>query len=139
MPGPLPIVDTKVDAIMLDVDRKLSMGRNVVLGFYVPDKDADERMRLVRAYDKSFNRISGDEQVTGDGETVIFHMQDVFPAGQLAEDLAQRELHLRWSVEGVPASEYCRIQDIVAPPDDETQLWIITAKTRTFRKAYMRR
>jgi hypothetical protein len=139
MAGPLVGVNTTVAAINLNVNRLLNLGQTAVLEFGVPDGDEAGGVRILRAYNTNFNRISGDEEIQGDGATIIFHVADSYPipAGQFAADMAQKGLLLR-VVNGDP-QEWCKVNSVVGPSSDEAQLYVITATARVAQRTYFKR
>lgn len=140
MPGPMVAVETQTAAVGLDVNRTLTLGVGARLEFYVPDQQAEGGMRLVRAYTSAFDRVPEAERERGDGRSVVFDIADVFPAGQVAADLGQKDLYLRWvefDAEGAELpSEFCKVNEVPRPAAGTAQVWRVTAMTRTFKQTY---
>lgn len=145
MPGLLALVDTQVEAPLLDVDRSLAWnspaGGLSVLELYVPDQTVSGTgLRLVRAITRFFNRVTEDEGDAGaSGKTVVFRVADFgYSEGQLVTDLALKDLQVRWILDGVP-SEFCKVNEVTRPSEDVAQVYTVVAQTRAFKHTYFPR
>lgn len=141
MPGIFPVLDTLVAAVAdLDVDRPLTMGIGAAIEFWTPDPAAHDEpigMRLIRRYERSFNRDTDAEIERGDGQSIVFRMADYgFPVGQLRGDLAQRDLYLAFFNTPNEGFGYYKVNKVEAPAESEAQLYTVVANTRTFKQTY---
>lgn len=145
MAGPLAAVGTITSAVNLDVQRLLYMGQGAALELWTPDASqvVTLGMRLVRRYEKSFNRVVEDESVHGDGAEIVFHIADYgFPVGQLKADLETPNLWVRYFTGTGPQDGPFGFYKVnIAPPVSPVreQVYVVVAMTKTLRKAFFGR
>jgi hypothetical protein len=93
MAGPLVYVDTISAGIPLELDRILRLGKDAVLEFLTPDRNAVDGWKVELTVARNFSRVSYDERVDGDGSDVIYGVADV--QGVVGPIIALKDLHVR--------------------------------------------
>lgn len=123
--GPLAKVQTKIEAINLDVSRLLNWGKGLSLEFIVVDRAQLNDWRIIEVVTKGFDRIPQDNKERGDGSPVVFLVADL--SGTIGDTLRSKDLHVR-------------ADDIIfgvakVPPIDPNgpQVYTLTCKVRTAR------
>jgi hypothetical protein len=134
MAGPMVQVKTQIAANRLNIRRQLYMGLNPLLRFCKSDQTQVGGVAIIREYDTAFNRAIEAEREIGDGVTVIVDITDVFPAGQLAQDIEDAQF-ITLVEDGNETAPY---SDIDAKLDRMTQTYRITARTEAVKQTYFR-
>jgi hypothetical protein len=132
MPGPLVIVKNQVMANRLNVRRQLYMGLNPLLRFCKSDQTQTNGIAIIRQYDNAFNRVIEAEREVGDGVSVIVDIADIFPAGQLGQDIEDAEF-ITLVEDGVETAPF---GDIDISFDSMTLTYRITANTEGIKQTY---
>jgi hypothetical protein len=128
MPGPLAEVATTVARVNLDVSRTLNLGEEAQLRFVRPDADEATGWAEVLVVTDGWDRVSGDEELRGDGQTVMFDVVEREAAPFMGEVLRINDLHVE--CEGV---RY-KVGNTPRPPSNQAQVYHLTCSTRTLRR-----
>lgn len=137
MAGPMPVIDTLLAGVGLDVSRQLNLGDDVILRLIKPDQTQIGGIGIIRDYSNSFDRIPEAEAETGDGSSIVFDLADnQFPEGQVEGDLEDAEF-VQLVVDGVGGPLY-PINDAPKPAINKAQVWRITCQDVTFKQTFIK-
>lgn len=129
MAGPLAKVDTKIAALNMDINRKLRWGKGITLEFLVPDISVPVTgLRSIQIIKKGFDRVSGDERILDEGQTVVFQVAAITPNLAIIETLKLKDLVMKAD------GETFTIGTVDRPAPNESQVYTLNSKVRLLRK-----
>lgn len=128
MPGPISNINTKTEAISLDISRKLNWGNGITLAFKTPDPDDVSKLQTLLVLTKGFDRIVDDEETKGTGREVKFRVADL--TGDVTDIIRTDDLYI--DTDG----ELFAVDTVPKVGPNEAVVYEITCKTRTLRDKF---
>lgn len=128
MAGPLVKVDTITAGINLELDRILRLGKDAILEFLTPDRNAVDGWVVQVTVRKNFTRVAQSEQTAGDGSDVIYRVADT--KSVVRPIIALKDLHVR------VLGEVHRVARVPPVAPNVAQVYTIICGERTKRTVF---
>lgn len=128
MAGPLARVNTKVEAINLDVSRKLNWGRGIIMEFLTVDKSQTDGWKIELTLRKGFDRVPQDEKTRNDGSDVLYDVADL--TGDIGTVLRKKDLYVRVD------NQISNVAKVPPVAPNVAQVYRLECKTRTLRTTF---